>query len=174
MKESTRSVAWTLNTGVTLNGECGEMGQISTATVANNATTGATVYVNGTNGQLYALNATTGAIIWQATVDTPSTTVDDYYAWASPVAANGDVYVGVSSNCDNPPVLGQVLAFNQVTGAQVASWNTQPAGQSGASVWSTPAVSNLGDGSLFVSTANAAKTASPPTPNPSSGSTVRT
>ena len=77
VKESTRSVAWSMSMGVTPNAECGQLGMTSTAAYANNSTTGATVYVNATNGKLYALNATTGAIEWQATVDTPSTTLTD-------------------------------------------------------------------------------------------------
>jgi outer membrane protein assembly factor BamB len=161
VKESTRSVAWSMYMGVTPNAECGQLGLTSTAVVANDSTTGATVYVNATDGHLYALNATTGAIIWKATVDTPSTTLTDYYAWASPVVANGNVYVGISSNCDDPLVPAGILAFNQATGAQVARWDSLPSGQTGASVWSTPAVSTLGDGSLFATTGNAAQNSQP-------------
>jgi outer membrane protein assembly factor BamB len=100
------------------------------------------------------LNASTGAVIWHSTVDTPSTTQDDYYAWGSPLVASGHVYVGISSNCDDPLVPAGVVEFNQATGALQATWHALPKGQTGASVWSTPATSTLGDHSVFVTTGN--------------------
>jgi outer membrane protein assembly factor BamB len=154
VKLFTHTVMWSKFMGVTPNAECGQVGIVSTATVANNPTTGETVYVNAPNGQLYALNASTGAVIWQATVDTPSTTLDDYYSWSSPLVANGHVYVGISSSCDDPLVPAGMLEFNQATGALLATWHSLPNGQVGASVWSTPATSTLGDGSIFVTTGN--------------------
>src|SRR5579859_74885 len=36
-----------------------------------------------------------------------------------------------------------------------ATWHSIPSGETGASVWSTPATSTLGDGSIFVTTGNA-------------------
>lgn len=162
IKKSTRSVAWSMYMGITPAAECGQsLGITSTAVVADDATTGETVYVNAPDGQLYALNATTGAVLWHATVDTPSTTEDDYYAWTSPVVANGNVYVGISSNCDIPLVPAGVQEFNQASGTLEATWDSLPSGQMGASVWSTPAVSTLGDGSIFVTTGNAATTKQP-------------
>ena len=122
--------------------------------MVNDPATGLTVYVNAPDGQLYALSAATGATLWQATVDTPSTTVDDYYAWGSPLVANGHVYVGISSQCDDPLVPAGVVEFNQDTGAPEGSWQTIPGGQAGGSVWSSLAASTLGDGSVFVTTGN--------------------
>lgn len=93
-------------------------GIVATATVADDPTTGtATVFVNAPDGHLYALNANTGASIWKGRVDTPSTTVNDYYAWSSPLVANGKVYVGASSEGDCPLVPGGLVAFDQSTGA---------------------------------------------------------
>jgi len=156
VSETTHAVLWSMFMGTVPAAECGPSGGItSTAVVSDDPTTGETVYVNAPNGQLYALNASTGAVFWQSTVDTPSTTLDDYYAWSSPLVANGDVYVGISSNCDEPLVPAGLLAFNQDTGALQATWNSLPSGETGASVWSTPATSTLGDGSLFVTTGNA-------------------
>jgi outer membrane protein assembly factor BamB len=162
ISESNQSVLWSRYLGVTPRGVCGPpMGIAGTAVVADDPATGQTVYVNSADGQLYALNAATGAILWQATVDTPSTTLDDYYAWGSPLVANGSVYVGISSNCDAPLVPAGVVSFNQDTGAPQATWHSLSGGASGASVWSTPAASTLGDGSIFVTTGNVSGTAQP-------------
>jgi outer membrane protein assembly factor BamB len=94
-------------------------------------------------------------------VDNPSTTVNDYYAWGSPLVANGHVYVGIASECDNPLVPAGVREFNQDTGARQGFWHSLPNGQAGASVWSTPAESTLGDGSVFATTGNAPGTTQP-------------
>ena len=107
-------------------------GIVATATVAPDPDTGTlTVYVNGADGILYALNAATGATIWQATIDTPSTTIDDYYDWSSPLVVKGTVYVGIASWCDLPVVKGGLIAFNQETGAQTAYFETAPSGDVG-------------------------------------------
>jgi outer membrane protein assembly factor BamB len=161
ISEATRAVLWSRNFGVTPGATCQALGITATAAVVNDPATGLTVYVNAPDGQLYALSAATGATLWQSTVDTPSTTVNDYYAWGSPLVANGHVYVGISSDCDNPLVPAGVVEFNQDTGALEASWQTIP-GQAGGSVWSTPAESTLGDASVFVTTGNAAGTPQPP------------
>jgi outer membrane protein assembly factor BamB len=161
ISEATQTVLWSQFFGVTPAAACGSLGITATAAVANDPTTGLTVYVNAPNGQLYALSAATGAILWQATLDTPSTTEDDYYAWASPLVVNGNVYVGISSQCDEPLVPAGVAEFNQDTGALQASWQSLPSGQIGASVWSSVAESTLGDGSVFATTGNAQTTTQP-------------
>jgi outer membrane protein assembly factor BamB len=162
ISEATRTVLWSRNFGVTASAACGRLGITATAAVVNDQATGLTVYVNAPDGQLYALSAATGATLWHATVDTPSTTVDDFYAWGSPLVANGHVYVGISSQCDDPLVPAGVVEFNQDTGASEGSWQSLPSGQRGASVWSSPAESTLGDGSIFVTTGNAGVTPQPP------------
>jgi outer membrane protein assembly factor BamB len=155
ISEATRTVLWSRNFGVRPAAACGPMGITATAAVVNDPATGLTVYVNAPDGQLYALSAASGATLWHATVDTPSTTIDDYYAWGSPLLANGHVYVGISSQCDAPLVRAGVVEFNQDTGASEGSWQTIPGGQAGGSVWSSLAKSTLGDGSVFATTGNA-------------------
>jgi len=162
INEATQTVLWSRNFGVTPAAACGPDGITATAAVVNDPITGLTVYVNAPDGQLYALSAATGATLWQATVDKPSSTVDDYYAWASPLVANGHVYVGISSQCDDPLVPAGVVEFNQDTGAPDGSWQTIPGGQAGGSVWSSLAESTLGDGSVFATTGNAGGTTQPP------------
>jgi outer membrane protein assembly factor BamB len=169
ISEATQTVLWSRFLGVTPGGQCGVLGITATAAVANDPVTGPTVYVNSADGQLYALSAATGATLWQSTVDTPSPTVQDYYAWSSPLVANGHVYVGISSDCDAPLVPAGVVEFNQDTGAQEASWQSLSNGQAGASVWGSLAASTLGDGSVFATTGNVP----PPTEPPNAESIVR-
>jgi outer membrane protein assembly factor BamB len=161
ISESTHAVLWSRFLGVSPASTCGSAGITSTAAVANDPTTGQTVYVNAPDGHLYALNAANGDILWQATVDTPSTTQDDYFSWGSPLIANGHVYVGISSDCDAPLVPAGVVAFNQDTGALQATWHSLSGGVAGASVWTTPAESTLNDGSIFATTGNAGGTTQP-------------
>ncbi|MHB1930344.1 MAG: outer membrane protein assembly factor BamB family protein, partial [Acidimicrobiales bacterium] len=155
--EATQSVIWSRFLAIdTPKGSCGvgdTQGIISTATVTTDPTTGLlTVYVYAPDGYLYALDAATGNIVWRALVYTPSSTVNDYYSWGSPLVANGNVYIGISSDCDNPLVPGGLASFNQSSGAAVAKWSSQSPGQLGGSVWSSPAV--LADGSIIVTTGN--------------------
>jgi outer membrane protein assembly factor BamB len=157
IRESDQAVLWSRFLGVEQQTTCFRGGLASTATVTTDPDTGAlTVYVFGTDGNMYALDAATGDTVWQTTIDTPSTTVNDYYSWSSPLVANGKVYVGIASACDVPLVPAGVTAVDQATGAMVASWHDLPAGQIGASVWSS--VGALPDGSIVVTTGNAANT----------------
>jgi outer membrane protein assembly factor BamB len=160
VSESSHAVLWSDFLGLdTPKGteKCGPTGQgiIATATVANDPVTGTpTVFVNSPDGNLYALNASTGAVVWQGLVDTPSTTANDYYAWGSPLVANGKVYVGISSDCDSPLIPGGLVSFDQSTGAQVARWLDTPTGrfQPGGSIWSSPTL--LPNGQIVVTTGN--------------------
>jgi len=166
VSESSRSVLWSQFIGIDTgkpNGSCGTgtAGIISTAAVVTDPTTGKlTVYVNGPDGNLYALNAATGKIVWKSVVDTPSTLVNDYYAWGSPLVVNGKVYIGISSECDAPLVPGGLDAFNQSTGALLATWNSVPAGALGGSIWSSAAA--LSNGAVIATTGNANTATQPP------------
>jgi len=159
---ATQAVLWSQFLGLVNGTTCGsgDQGIISTATVEPDPVSGVlTVYVNGPSGYLYALNAATGAVDWQALVGVPSPTIDNYYAWGSPLVANGNVYIGVSSECDQPLIPGGVVEVNQSTGATEAQWYSTPAGKVGGSVWSSPAL--LPDGSIIVTTGNANTAAQP-------------
>jgi hypothetical protein len=68
--------------------------------------------------------------------------VGAYFNYASPTVQNGLVYEGVSSSCDDPLVRGGVQAFSQQTGSLQHTFWTVPAGQVGASVWSSEATTN--------------------------------
>lgn len=153
VSEGKQKVLWSDFLGISLPTTCpGVQGIISTAAVANDPTTGKlTVYVNAPDGYLYALDAATGTVVWKGLVDTPSSTQNDYYSWGSPLVAHGKVYVGISSNCDNPLVRGGLRSFDQSTGAPVATWWALPKGLVGASVWSSPAATGS---RIFVTTGN--------------------
>jgi len=145
LQESTGQVVWqrTLDyEQVGNNGNCkNARGIVGTATVAADPQTGKpTVYVPGAR-YLYALDAATGAKNWKSLVGpaNSASVVGAYYNYASPTVANGLVYEGVSSSCDHPFVRGGVQSFSQQTGSLQRSFWTDPAGQVGASVWSSEA-----------------------------------
>jgi outer membrane protein assembly factor BamB len=155
LNESTGMVKWSRFIAFTPKLTCNAAkGFTSTATVAKDPTTGKlTVYVGAADGYLYAFDAATGNTDWRAAVGIPSTTVNDYYLWGSPTVFGGNVYIGISSQCDNPLVQGGVKEFNQSTGMPENTYFTVPSGSTGGSVWSTPAVSTA-NGNVFVTTGN--------------------
>ena len=118
---------------------CNASGVVASTAVRGDAAGHALVYVNAPDGYLYELNGQTGATVWRSVVKIPSTTVNDAFSWSSPTLANGRVYVGISSNCDTPFVRGAVVAYDQVTGARLATGWTMPAGFVGAGVWTSVA-----------------------------------
>jgi outer membrane protein assembly factor BamB len=140
---SSGQVIWKRFLGFVPNLTCGARGFTSTATVAADPVTGALrVYVAAPDGYLYALKATDGSLVWRSVIAIPSDTVNDYYNWSSPAVANGRIYVGISSQCDNPLVRGGVKAFAQATGSPLATYHSVPEGRVGGSVWSSPAATN--------------------------------
>ena len=105
----------------------------STATVALDPSTGRpTVYVSGGDGRLYALDAATGNVVWQSVIGLPSNTANDYYDWSSPAVSNGHIFIGVSSQCDQPFVPGGVKEYDQHTGALLATYTSSLPGAPGA------------------------------------------
>jgi len=154
LNEATGAQLWSRDFGFVLRTTCPPSeGFTSTATVAPDPKTGTpVVYVAAPDGYLYALNAADGSTLWRAVVGIPSTTVNDYYNWASPTVSNGVVYMGIASNCDVPLVRGGVVSVDQATGAPLGTYYSIKAGHVGASVWgsvlATPA------GNIFAATGN--------------------
>jgi polyvinyl alcohol dehydrogenase (cytochrome) len=114
----------------------------------------------GPTGWLLKINATTGALVWAIQPDTsnPFPVIT-----ASPVVANGTVYVGMTSNeeyaASDPSypccsVRGSVVAVNAGTGAFLWQRFTTPVGYSGANVWGSNPVVDVGRGTVFVGTGN--------------------
>jgi outer membrane protein assembly factor BamB len=131
---------------------CAAAGIAATAAIRDDGNGNPLVYLNAPDGYLYELDGRTGATVWRSVVVIPSSTVNDAYSWSSVTLANGRVYVGMSSNCDNPFIRGGVNAYDQATGQLLATYYSEPAGSVGGGVWTTPAT----DGSsVFISTASA-------------------
>ena len=153
LNETTGAVIWKRFIGVVPRLTCGRQGFTSTATVAPDPTTGnPTVYVYGATGYLYAMNTADGTDVWPpAPVAIPSTTVNDYYAWSSPLVLNGNIYVGISSQCDVPLVRAGLAEYSQASGAQENTFWTTPPGTVGASIWSSPATDGQ---SIYITTGN--------------------
>ena len=153
LNESTGAVLWNKVIGTVKGTTCGSRGFASTATVTLDPTTGKpAVYVASPTGYLYAFDAATGSVLWSSVIGIPSTTQNDYFDWSSPAIANGYVYVGVSSQCDEPLVRGGLLSFDQATGQRVAAFYTVPKGSVGGSIWSSPAID--ASGAVWVTTGN--------------------
>jgi outer membrane protein assembly factor BamB len=159
VSEADQAVLWSrflgIDPGLKSTGSCvtRTKGITGTAAVARDPSTGKLrVYVNAPDGYLYALDASTGKVIWKGVVGIPSATENDYYAWGSPLVANGEVYVGISSDGDCPLVPGGLVAFDQSTGVTVAHWTDVPAGTRGGSIWSSPGL--LANGDIVVTTGN--------------------
>src|SRR3954454_4212152 len=139
---------------------CTARGFTSTATVMTDPTTGVlTVYVHAGDGSLYALRADTGATVWSALVAPNSTTENGYYNWTSPAISAGKIYVGLSSECDNPFTRGGVKVFRQSDGQLLATHWTAAPGDVGGGVWSSIGVGY--DGQVYATTGS---TTAPPYP----------
>jgi outer membrane protein assembly factor BamB len=146
--EGTQKILWSDFFGTA----CVYQGFTATANVTTDPTTGAlTVYINSPDGYLYALNAANGDIIWKNQLDVPGANCA-YYAYSSPLVANGDVYVGISDDARAFIDNAGVRSVNQSTGATVAQWYALPKGKYGASVWASPALA--ANGTIVVGTAN--------------------
>jgi polyvinyl alcohol dehydrogenase (cytochrome) len=156
LDEATGKVLWQQFLGFVTGKTCGAQGIVSTATVAPDPVTKApTVYVAGGDGDLYALDAATGNIDWRSVIATPSATVNDYYGWSSPTVVNGQIYIGVSSQCDVPLVIGGLKEFSQATGALENFYQTYPGHSTGPSIWSSAAADPAAQ-TVFVTTGNGA------------------
>lgn len=154
LDERTGKVVWSQFLGFVKKLTCNPRGIASTATVAiDPVTLKAIVYVSGGDGYLFALDAATGSVVWKSVIALQSATQNDYFDWSSPTVANGSVYIGVSSQCDIPLIRGGVQRYDQATGALDATYFSIPSGQTGASVWSSVAVSST---AVFATTGNAA------------------
>jgi|tagenome__1003787_1003787.scaffolds.fasta_scaffold20910840_2 outer membrane protein assembly factor BamB len=152
LNSKTGTVRWKRMLGYQPKLTCPPHGFVSTAAVGPDPDTGrATVYVAAGNGYLYALDAATGKTDWRSVVGRrlPSTRVNDIYNWASPAVHDGRVYMGVSSNCDNPWVRGGVQSFDAETGSLEHVYWGVPPHQTGGGVWTSPAVDSV-TGDVYV------------------------
>ncbi|HMA36234.1 MAG TPA: PQQ-binding-like beta-propeller repeat protein [Chloroflexia bacterium] len=122
---------WGANIGYADSG-CNNVGIGATPAVAAGV-----IVAGGGDAAYYGLNAQSGAQLWRAPLDAG----DSGFAWASPLIAAGRAYLGVSSRCDNPSVRGAIRAVDLQNGTLQASQAFVPAGQAGAGIWNSPALS---------------------------------
>jgi outer membrane protein assembly factor BamB len=140
--ESTGLERWHRLLGYTAGTTCSfGRGITSTATVAPDPSRGGqiTVYVAGGDGYLYALKASDGSIVWRSLVTPIGTTQDTGYNWSSPTLIGGRVFVGISSQCDNPLIRGGLRSFDQASGTILHTYRSVPAGDVGGSIWTSAA-----------------------------------
>jgi outer membrane protein assembly factor BamB len=154
LNESTGAPVWKHLLGVEKATTCSHpRGVSATAAVLPDPVTGvSTVYDSGPR-YVFALNAATGAVVWKTEIGPATAPTDAYYNWSSPTVAGGHIYVGISSDCDNPLIRGGVEELDQHTGAVLHSWFSVPNGSIGGSVWSSIAASASGS-DVWVSTGN--------------------
>ena len=132
---------------------CDALGMVDTATVAADPRTHQdTVYVAGADGYLYAFSASNLSLKWKSVIAIPSAKTSDYFDWSSPTVANGKIYVGVSSGCDDPLIRGGVIGYapGQREETRRVLHGTQ--GTIGGSVWSSVAAGP--GGYLYATTGN--------------------
>jgi outer membrane protein assembly factor BamB len=154
---STGAVIWKKFIGFEAKVLCRTQGIFATAASGTDPTSGAlTVYAASGDGNVYALRASDGNIFWKSPVNVPDPGTNDHFNFSSPEIANGKLYIGISSECDNPrsplSIRGGVAALDQATGNRVATYFSVPTGQFGGSVWTSPAIA--ADGSVIVTTGN--------------------
>ena len=75
--------------------------------------------------------------------------------------ANGKVYVGIASLCDNPLTQGILYALNETTGVIVAQANIVPNSKIGGGIWDAPTI-DPATGTVIVTTGSIDKTAISP------------
>ena len=160
---STGNVLWTDNLGAyQTKKECEGFGFVASPAAANDPTTGKlTIYDAGGDGYLYALDAATGTVNWKVKTKIPSKTQNNYMNWSSPTIANGSIYLGIASDCDDPLIQGGLMKFSQSTGNLQHTYHTlagTPAGTVGGSIWSTAAATST---DVWVGVANALSLSAP-------------
>jgi outer membrane protein assembly factor BamB len=141
INEKSGTELWHRLLGYSKSMSCPGRGISSTATIKTDSTRGGqlTVYVGGGDGYLYALRASDGVVVWRRHVVDVGTKQNTGYNWASPTVIGGHIYMGISSDCDNPLVRGGIKEFDQASGALLNVYWSVPAGSVGGSVWTSPA-----------------------------------
>ena len=155
LNEATGQVIWKQFIGFVTAKSCSALGFVSTATVASDPVTRKlTVYVAAADGYLYALNASDGTVYWKSLVVDPGIDQNEGYNWGSPTVVAGHIYMGMSSQCDNPLIRGGLKEFDQATGALLNTYYTVPDGSIGGSIWSSAGAA-VSAKYVFVTTGNA-------------------
>jgi outer membrane protein assembly factor BamB len=154
---NTGSVIWKEFLGFEAKATCRAQGFFATAASGIDPTSGAlTIYAASGDGNVYAVRASDGTILWASPVNVPTPGTNDHFNFSSPEIANGKIYIGIASECEQPSspitIRGGLAAIDQATGNRIATYYTVPDGSLGGSVWTSPAIAP--DGSVIVTTGN--------------------
>jgi outer membrane protein assembly factor BamB len=152
---ATGTVIWQEFLGFEAKVKCRAQGFYATAASGIDPTSGAlTIYAASGDGNVYALRASDGTILWKSPVNVPDPGTNDRFNFSSPEVANGKIYIGMASECDNThsplSIRGGLVALDQATGNLIATYYSVPQGEVGGDVWSSPAIAP--DGSVIVGT----------------------
>ena len=153
LNETTGTVRWSANIGFTPVGTCAsKSGPTATPVVAPDPTraNALTVYIPGGDGWLYALDAATGSVVWKTLVASTNTPPAEFL-YAAPLLMNGNLYVGVASNCEPPLAPGRLVELAQTDGAVENIYHSVPSDSGGAGIWIAPASNGT---SVWVTTGN--------------------
>lgn len=130
-------------------------------TVANGVVYIGTQYnTTGLTGWLLAVNAATGDLLWKMRPDTSNAFP---VITGSPTVVNGKIIVGMTSNEEYVTVVptypccsarGSVVAVDAATHSVLWQTFMAPDGYSGANVWGSTPVVDVGRGTVYVGTGN--------------------
>ena len=113
-------------------------------------------YYGAANTYVYAVDTRTGVGVWKVQIGNPD---QGAHIWDSPLLVDGNVYIGLASNADQPCVRGAVFAVNAVSGQIVWTHYTSPEGELGGGVWGSLSA-DADDHSIMAATGNPCTTAS--------------
>jgi putative pyrroloquinoline-quinone-binding quinoprotein/putative pyrroloquinoline-quinone binding quinoprotein len=113
------------------------------------------VYVEGGDGQVYALNPTTGATLsgWPVRITTiPNTEV----VFGAPTLIGNHLYYVISAHCDTIPYHGRVVDIDITNKAVAHTWYSNgPTGPDGGGIWGWGGASvDPANGDVYVVTSN--------------------
>jgi polyvinyl alcohol dehydrogenase (cytochrome) len=134
---SNGTLKWKTSLGVYTSPSCQKLGYLRGIT-GTAIVQGGAVYI-GVGPYFFALNATTGSILWKSQMLGTSGTTNDFI-YAGSTIADGKVYFGVASLCDNPLTQGMLYALNTTNGSIAARAAMVPNGQLGGGIWAVPTV----------------------------------
>jgi len=148
---TTGTQVWKTFLGVYTSPQCQNYhrGASGTAVVNNGV-----VYVSA-GRHFSALSASDGSILWQTTLGTSGT--DNDFIWAGAALANGKIYVGVASLCDNPLTQSMLYALNKTDGSIAAQAKIVADGSLGGGIWNVPTI-DLATNTVIVTTGSIDKT----------------
>ncbi len=95
-------------------------------------------YLNGrifrgtADGRVIAMDATTGQVLWDVQAADP--TKAEAFS-SAPIAAEGKVFIGIGISDDG--IAGRLMAFDEVNGSQIWSFNTTFGQPAGGGFWTT-------------------------------------